>query len=96
MPEAARRPPISPPSSASTFATTSPTHGAFVRAFDIPYPHIVDPNGEQLIRFAGALPPNGIPTTQVIDKQGRIAARVVGVISKSTLVALIRDTDQGR
>lgn len=69
---------------------------AFVRAFDIPYPHIFDPNGAQLVRFAGTLPPNGIPTTLIIDKQGRIAARMVGVVSRDSLIAIIGETEQGR
>ena len=69
---------------------------AFVRAFDVPYPHIYDPNGSQLIRFAGTLPPNGIPATLIIDRDGRIAARVVGVVYKTTLLGLIDDVDQGK
>lgn len=69
---------------------------AFVRAFKISYPHIYDPDGNQLVRFAGTLPPNGIPTTLIIDRQGRIAARVVGIVDKSTLLGLIDDTAQGR
>jgi thiol-disulfide isomerase/thioredoxin len=68
---------------------------AFVRAFEIGYPHIYDPNGEQLVRFAGTLPPNGIPTTLLIDTDGRIAARVVGVVDQTTLLGLIDDVAQG-
>ena len=69
---------------------------AFVRAFQIGYPHIYDPNGEQLVRFAGTLPPNGIPTTLLIDTDGRIAARVVGVVDQTTLLGLIDDVAQGK
>ncbi|GAA3717125.1 hypothetical protein GCM10022204_41250 [Microlunatus aurantiacus] len=69
---------------------------AFVRAFGIGYPHIYDPNGEQLVRFAGTLPPNGIPTTLLIDKKGRIAARIVGVVDQTTLLGLIDDVAQGK
>ena len=69
---------------------------AFVRAFEIGYPHIYDPNGEQLVRFAGTLPPNGIPTTLLIDTDGRIAARVVGVVDQTTLLGLIDDVAQGK
>lgn len=69
---------------------------AFVRAFEIGYPHIYDPNGEQLVRFAGTLPPNGIPTTLLIDRDGRIAARIVGVVDKTTLLGLIDDVAQGK
>lgn len=69
---------------------------AFVRAFKVPYPHIYDPAGRQLVQFAGTLPPTGIPTTLIIDRQGRIAARVIGIIDRTTLLGLIEDTAQGR
>lgn len=72
------------------------TARAFVRAFKVPYPHVYDPNGEQLLKFAGILPPNGIPTTLVIDRDGRVAARVVGVVTETTLVGLVTDTAEGR
>ena len=76
--------------------TNPDTARAFVRAFEIGYPHIYDPNGEQLVRFAGTLPPNGIPTTLLIDTDGRIAARVVGVVDQTTLLGLIDDVAQGK
>lgn len=72
------------------------TARAFVRAFDVPYPHIYDPDGKQLVRFAGTLPPNGIPATLIIDREGRIAGRVVGVVDKTTLLGLIDDAYAGR
>ena len=49
-----------------------------------------------LVSLAGDLPPNAIPTTLVIDKQNRIAARVAGTVSKITLVTLINDVAAGR
>ena len=69
---------------------------AFVRAFQVPYPHIYDPNGRELLKFSGTVPANGIPTTLIIDQQGRIAVRVVGTITRTTLVGMIRDIEQGR
>lgn len=69
---------------------------AFVRAFDVPYPHIYDPAGEQLLRFAGTLPPNGIPATLIIDREGRVAGRVVGIIDQTTLLGLIDDAYAGK
>ena len=72
------------------------TAQAFLRTFDIDYPHIYDPSAAQLVRFAGTLPPNGIPTTLFIDRQGRIAARVVGVVSLTTLLGLIDETYEGK
>ena len=69
---------------------------AFVRAFDVPYPNIYDPDGSELVKFGGNLPPAAIPSTLIIDKKGRIAVRIIGVISKNTLVTVINDVDQGR
>ena len=69
----------------------SPAPGrAFIRAFKVPYPQIYDPQGAQVVKFT-ELPPTGIPSTLFIDKQGRIAARVVGTISRTTLVQMITD-----
>jgi thiol-disulfide isomerase/thioredoxin len=63
---------------------------AFVRAFHVPYPSIYDPRGTQLVKFT-ELPPSGIPSTLIIDRKGRIAVRVIGVISRVTLVQMIND-----
>ena len=62
----------------------------------ISYPQIFDPEGKALITLAGNLPPNAIPTTLVIDAQGRIAARVAGTVTEITLVSLINDVAAGR
>lgn len=69
---------------------------AFQRAFGITYPSIHDPQGQSLLQFSGDLPPSGIPSTLVLDDQGRIAARVIGVVDEKTLVALVRDVAAGR
>ena len=63
---------------------------AFVRAFHVPYPSIYDPRGTQLVKFT-ELPPSAIPSTLIIDRKGRIAVRVIGVISKVTLAQMIND-----
>lgn len=62
---------------------------AFVRAFGIGYPSIYDPDGKALLQFAGTLPPSAIPSTLIIDEQGRLAARVLGEISELTLVTMV-------
>ena len=36
--------------------------------------------GELRLAFAGNLPPSGIPTTLIVDRDGRVAARVLGFI----------------
>ena len=69
---------------------------AFVRDFKVPYPNLFDPDGRLLLEFAGQLPPSAIPTTLVVDAEGRIAARVLGEVTEATLVGLIEDVAAGR
>jgi thiol-disulfide isomerase/thioredoxin len=64
---------------------------AFVRTFDIPYPSIYDVEGETLLAFRGTLTPNSIPSTVVIDPQGRVAASVLGEITRTTLNDLVEE-----
>jgi thiol-disulfide isomerase/thioredoxin len=51
----------------------------FVRERHIGYPSLFDPSDVLALRFPG-LPPNATPTTLVIDRRGRIAARKSGQI----------------
>ena len=60
---------------------------AFVERFGIQYPSLVD--DAILLKFHGQLTPNAIPTTLIIDTQGRIAARVSGEVTYSALEDLI-------
>ncbi len=62
---------------------------AFVRRYDVPYPSIYDPDGRTLLAFRGTLPPNAIPSTVVIDRKGRVAASVLGQITRTTLYDLV-------
>jgi thiol-disulfide isomerase/thioredoxin len=55
---------------------------SFEKTFSIPYPSVLDAEtGALRLAFAGDLPPSGVPTTIIVDRQGRVAARVLGVIS---------------
>ena len=68
---------------------------AFQRRYDVPYPSIYDPGGRNLLAFHRTLTPNSIPSTVVIDAQGRVAASILGeVTSKTTLVDLIEDVSR--
>jgi thiol-disulfide isomerase/thioredoxin len=54
---------------------------SFEKTFDIPYPSALDADtGELRLAFAGDLPPSGIPTTFIVDRDGRVAARLLGYI----------------
>jgi hypothetical protein len=50
---------------------------AFERKFKISYPSLFDADGQITLAFR-AVPPNAIPTTLVLDREGRVAARVIG------------------
>jgi thiol-disulfide isomerase/thioredoxin len=65
----------------------------FAEDFGITYPSVIDTNeGNMLLAFAGDVAPNAVPTTLVIDKQGRVSARILGGIdSATTLRTLVND-----
>lgn len=67
---------------------------AFVRTFDIPYPSIYDQSGSTLLAFRGTLTPNSIPSTVIVDRQGRVAASVLGEITRTTLYDLVEEVEQ--
>lgn len=62
---------------------------AFIDRFDITYPNVIDRDGRLQLLFSDSLPPQAIPSTLVVDRQGRVAGRVLGKASDSTLRALI-------
>jgi len=62
---------------------------AFERRFDVTYPSLVDTDGRLLLQFRGSLPPSAIPSTLVIDREGRVAARVLGPTTYSDLKRLV-------
>jgi thiol-disulfide isomerase/thioredoxin len=61
---------------------------AFEREYGITYPSIDDPSNLLALRFAG-LTPNATPTTVVLDRSGRIAARQSGPILYTQLRDLV-------
>lgn len=65
---------------------------AFERAKGISYPSIVDEANRQQLGFAGTLPSQAIPTTWVIDADGKVAARIIDPdLRVSTLTGVIDD-----
>ncbi|MGH3342244.1 MAG: TlpA family protein disulfide reductase [Carbonactinosporaceae bacterium] len=50
---------------------------AFERRFAISYPSLFDESGRIILAFRGQLPPQAIPSTLVLDRQGRVAARAL-------------------
>jgi thiol-disulfide isomerase/thioredoxin len=75
----------------------SATAAAFERTFKTVYPSIVDQEGGASVQlaFASSKPPKAVPSTLVLDRKGRVTARVVGLADKSILGTLIEDTVDG-
>lgn len=67
----------------------APTAEAFIRTFALTYPSFYDKDGGVLLALSGYVPPAAVPTTLVLDKQGRVSARILGVAEKGTLKTLI-------
>jgi hypothetical protein len=57
----------------------------------MPYPSIIDTDGSALASLTGQVSPNAVPTTLVLDRQGRVAGRVLGLAEPSTLRSMITD-----
>jgi thiol-disulfide isomerase/thioredoxin len=69
---------------------------AFERNFLISYPSLNDPGDQVALAFQSTVPPAGIPTTLVIGRTGRVAARIVGQSTYSALGRLIADVAAGK
>lgn len=67
----------------------------FAEEFGIEYPSIMDSAGDRAVQraFAGQIPLNAVPTTLVLDAQGRVAHRVLGQLAgESQLRTLVSET----
>jgi thiol-disulfide isomerase/thioredoxin len=63
----------------------------FIENFSITYPNIFDRDGKLLLGYKDSLPPNAIPSTILIDKNGLVAARQLGPIDKSLIQGFISE-----
>ena len=65
---------------------------AFMENYGATYPSIYDPSGKALLAFSGEVSPQTVPTTLVLDREGRVAATVRGPLpSELTLVELVKE-----
>jgi thiol-disulfide isomerase/thioredoxin len=62
---------------------------AFMQNFNVGYPSLNDPNDQIALEFHDTVPPAAIPTTLIIDRSGRIAARIFGASTYSELKLLV-------
>lgn len=68
---------------------------AFARTHDIDYPSIYDQPGAVALQFRGTMPPQAVPTTIIIDRQGRIAGRILGEAHYDQLMPMVRRVASG-
>ncbi|QOV36408.1 TlpA family protein disulfide reductase [Streptomyces ferrugineus] len=75
----------------NTRDTSTTPAKAFEKEFGVTYPSLYDPTGKQMLRFGkGTLNPQAIPSTLVIDRDGKIAARALQPLSEETLRSMIK------
>ncbi len=69
------------------------TAKAFAENYGITYPSLMDADtGEAKLAFAQVTPIQAPPTTLVLDRQGRVAARIIGPIDGTSILStLIQD-----
>ncbi len=67
---------------------------AFERRFGIGYPSLYDPSARAELAFGRLIPP-AIPDTLVIDRNGDIAARVIGQVTYAGLKQLLGQALEG-
>lgn len=63
---------------------------SFAEDTGIDYPSIIDADGSLLPTIPG-VPPRSIPSTVVLDRDGRVAARVIGTVDAAALQQIVTD-----
>jgi thiol-disulfide isomerase/thioredoxin len=58
---------------------------SFQSSLKVPYPSLFDPDGLLLLKFRGKAPQSP-PTTLILDRQGRVAARFLQAVTESQLL----------
>ncbi|MEU6255385.1 TlpA disulfide reductase family protein [Streptomyces sp. NPDC047043] len=63
---------------------------AFEKSYGVTFPSLYDPTGKLMLRFKkGTLNPQAVPSTLVLDQEGRIAARSLAALSEDKLRKMI-------
>jgi peroxiredoxin len=65
------------------------TAQAFERQFEVPYPSLADTDGAAIATLQGTVPVNAVPTTVVLDRDGKVAGRILGLADPSTLRSIV-------
>ncbi|WP_199809758.1 TlpA family protein disulfide reductase [Streptomyces sp. NRRL F-2799] len=64
---------------------------AFEKANEISYPSLYDPTGKLMLRFPkGTLNPQLIPSTLILDRDGKVAARALEALDDTALLKMLK------
>ncbi|MFE7811203.1 TlpA family protein disulfide reductase [Streptomyces sp. NPDC057433] len=74
----------------NTRDTSTGSARAFEEDFGITYPSLYDPTGKLMLRFEkGTLNPQAIPSTLILDRDGKVAARSLTALSEERLLKML-------
>ncbi|MDO0935448.1 TlpA disulfide reductase family protein [Streptomyces sp. DG2A-72] len=74
----------------NTRDTSTKNAVAFEKQQGVTYPSLYDPTGKLMLRFKkGTLNPQAIPSTLVLDRDGKIAARSLAALSEDKLRTML-------
>jgi thiol-disulfide isomerase/thioredoxin len=62
---------------------------AFLRTEHITYPSLVDTTGTLALKFADIVPAETVPSTVILDREGRVAARDINEITYTQLMSVL-------
>ena len=63
---------------------------SFNDSYGITYPSILDvQDGAVKLAFTGTVPPKAVPTTLVLDKEGRVSARILGQLKEASILSTL-------
>ncbi|MFB2586402.1 TlpA disulfide reductase family protein [Herbiconiux liukaitaii] len=69
------------------------TAASFSKTFDITYPSVVDTDGAMQLAFAGKAAANAVPTTLILDTEGRVAARILGQVKDASILETLIESN---
>lgn len=70
------------------------TAEAFEKNFNVEYPSFRDASGKVLLDLSKYVPAQAVPTTLILDAEGRVASRILGEADPSILKTLLEDVSQ--
>jgi len=68
---------------------------AFEEQYGVTWPSLYDPSSSQLLGFRNSLAAAAVPTTYIIDADGRVAVRMLDKQTAQTFIDVVTDVQEG-